>query len=100
MSEQEKAADTWPRVVTLSHPIEWGSEQVTTLSFRRGKAGDMKGIKVVADGIDSDSLILIASRMSGRPIELISKLDVDDAAEVLAIAMGFYGRCLAGGRTP
>ncbi len=100
MSEPANTHDTWPRVVTLSYPVEWGSEHVTSLSFRRGRAGDLMGIKLARDGVDADSLMLVASRMSGRPLELIQKLDVDDAREVMAIALGFYGRCLNGGDTP
>lgn len=89
----------WPCVVALKHPIEWGSKTVAELTFQRGRMGYLKGIK--PDGIPSfDQLIQIASRMCGEPTALFDRLDVDDAGEVMAIALDFFVRCLRIGKSP
>lgn len=93
----EAAPAVWPRVVKLRRPIEFGSEYIDELSFRRGRLGDIKGISV--DGVPSaELLMLIASRLCGRPLKVIEMLDVDDTPEVLEIAVSFFGACLEGGR--
>lgn len=88
----------WPVVVTLAHPVEFGSQRITSLELRRGRAGDVKDMKLSGE-LPTAHLILIVSRLSGQPTQVIERLDVDDAGEVMAIALDFYGRFLGGGRT-
>jgi hypothetical protein len=90
------APATWPRVINLKHPVQFGSEHITSLTFRRGRAGDIKGLKL-GTTIPADQLITIASRLCGKPVPVIESLDVDDSAEVMALALDFYGKCLGGG---
>ena len=95
-SNETDAPPVWPRVITLQHPVQFASETITSLTFRRGRAGDIKGLKL-GETVPAEQLITIASRMCGKPTQVIELLDVDDAAEVMALALGFYGRCLGGG---
>lgn len=89
---------TWPAVVKLSHPIQFGDQSIDSLSFRRGKLADIKGLKV--DGVPTlDQLIMIASRMCAQPLKVLEMLDGDDSGEVIEIALGFFVRCLGAGRT-
>jgi tail assembly chaperone E/41/14-like protein len=90
------APPTWPRVVTLKHPFDFGKAHIAQLVFRRGKLGDLKGLKVDVTP-SSDQILLIASRMCGQPVSLLEKLDGEDGAEVIEIALGFFGMCLVGG---
>jgi len=104
MSSEAAAGDVaverkWPVVVKLRHPVDLGSERIAALEFRRGRLGDLKGMKV--DGVPpADHLMLIASRLSGQPVKVIEMLDADDAGEVTDIALDFFARCLAAGKTP
>ncbi len=91
------AAPTWPRVVKLQHPIQFGSERITSLEFRRGRMGDIKGMKL-GDTVATEQLVLLASRLSGQPTNVIEMLDVEDAGEVMEIALDFFAKCLAGGK--
>jgi len=95
-SNDTPAAPVWPRVLTLKYPVQFGSESITSLTFRRGRAGDLKGLKL-GETVPADQLITIASRMSGKPTQVIEGLDGDDASEVMALVLDFYGRCLGGG---
>ena len=95
-SNETPAAPVWPRVITLKYPVQFGSETITSLTCRRGRVGDLKGIKL-GETVPADQLITIASRLCGKPTQVIEGLDVDDAAEVMALALDFYGRCLGGG---
>jgi hypothetical protein len=88
----------WPVIVKLRKPVEFGRDTVTSLEFRRGKLGDLKGLNI--DAIPPlDQLLLIASRMCGKPLKVIESLEDEDGAEVIAIALGFFARCLGGGKT-
>lgn len=98
VAERVLADRVWPVEVDLHHPVTFGSETVTSLTFRRGKLGDLKGVKL--DGVPPvDQLLLIASRMCGRPLKVLESLEDEDGAEVLELALGFFGRCLGGGKT-
>lgn len=99
MSSDETAVTRqWPVVVKLRKPIEFGRETIESLEFRRGKLGDLRGVAI--DKVPPiDHLLLIASRLSGKPIKVIESLEDEDAEEVLAIALDFFNRCLGGGRT-
>jgi hypothetical protein len=95
-SNDTAAAQTWPRVITLKYPVQFGSESISSLTFRRGRAGDLKGLKL-GETVPADQLITIASRLCGKQTQVIESLDGDDAAEVMALVLDFYGRCLGGG---
>lgn len=87
---------TWPVVVRLTVPIEFGKEHITELTFRRGRMGDVKGIKIGKE-FPTETILLIASRLSGQPVGVIERLDQDDAGFVAEIALGFLGKCLSTG---
>lgn len=97
--EEAPPAPTWPRVIKLLHPIDFGSERVTSLEFRRGKLGDLKGISL-GDTVPTAHLVLIAARLTGKTTHVIELLDMDDSGEVMGIALDFYGKCLAAGKKP
>lgn len=89
----------WPVTVKLAHPITFGSESVAALEFRRGKMGDLKGMRL--DGVPPvDQLLLVASRMCGKPVAMLEQLQDEDGAQVLELALGFFARCLGAGRRP
>lgn len=88
-----------PVTIRLKRPIEFGSERVEELSFRKGRAGDLRGIKLGLE-IQADTLITIAARLCGRTTAVIERLDEADCGEVFALALGFIGRCLGTGPTP
>lgn len=98
-SEQAEDVELqWPVTVTLKHPIDHGSERITQLVFRRGRMGDLKGVKL--DGIPSvDQLLMIASRMCGQTTPVLDKLADEDGAEVLDVALFFFARCLKTSKT-
>lgn len=93
-AELEPVAPAWPRVVKLKHPVQFASRLVTELTFRRGKIGDMKNIKLGGESVATNDLVLVASRMCGETVALLDMLDVDDAGEVLDIALDFFAKCL------
>lgn len=87
----------WPVIVTLKHAIELGSEHIAELKFRRGKLGDLKGMTL--DGVPPvDKLLQLAARMCGQPIKVLEMLEDEDGAEVMALALSFFARCLGAGK--
>jgi hypothetical protein len=93
IADRAAVEHSWPVTVKLGHPIEFDDKMIVDLTFRRGRLGDLKGIK--PDGVPSiDQLMLVASRMCGQPLGVIEKLDGEDGTEVIAIAMGFIARSL------
>lgn len=88
----------WPVVVKLRKPVTFGSEIVDSLQFRRGRIGDLKGTNI--DAVPPvDQLLMIASRMCGRPVKVLEQLEDEDGAEVIELALSFFARCLVGGKT-
>lgn len=96
-ADADAEARQWPFTLKLKHPVDFGSERITELVFRRGRAGDMKNI-VLRDDLPANDLTLIASRLCGKPTKVIDLLDMDDVGEVNDIAMDFYLKYLAVGR--
>jgi hypothetical protein len=84
-------------IIALGSPVEFGSQRVTQLEIRRGRFGDLKGLKL-SDEVPIDHLLQLASRLTGQPQKVIEQLDADDAGEVMSLALDFYGACLGGGR--
>lgn len=97
-AEAAIAERTFPSIVPLKHPVEFGGQRIASLEFRRGRIGDIKGMQL-SDKVPTDQLMLIASRLCGQPLKVIEMLDVEDAGEAMAIALSFFGKCLGGGKT-
>ncbi len=89
----------WPWTITLKYPVDFGNERITELTVRRGRLGDLKGVKLNGEGIAADDLLVVAARMCGRSLKVIELLDPEDAEEVVALALDFFSKCLGGGRT-
>lgn len=97
LAERVVADRQWPVLITLKNPVDFGSEHISSLEFRRGKMGDLKGMPL--DGVPPvEKLLLLASRMCGKPVAMIEMLDDEDGSEVLELALGFFARCLGGGK--
>ena len=89
----------WPVTVPLGTPIQFGKDTIAELVFQRGNFGVLKGMNIPVDRTPHiDELMTIASRLCGRPLKVIEQLDPDDADEVVAIALGFFGRCRGAGK--
>lgn len=89
----------WPATVTLKHPIDFGSEHIASLVFRRGRLGDIpRGVKPY-ELPPVDQLLMIASRMCNKPIKALELLEDEDGSEVLELAAGFFMRSHLAGRT-
>lgn len=94
----EVAPVQWPQVVELQHPVVIGSSApITSLTFREGELGDLRGIKIDKDGLTLDQLMSIASRMCGQPPVVINKLRGKDGARALGIARDFFTDSLTSG---
>jgi hypothetical protein len=87
----------WPVEIRLGVPIQFGKESIESLTFQKGNFGMLKGIPTER-GPNWDELMVLASRLCGRSLKVIELLDPDDAAEVTAMALGFFGRCRGAGR--
>jgi hypothetical protein len=88
----------WPVTVTLKYPVQFGSESIGALTFRRGRLADIKGLKVdVVPAVDQ--IMLVASRMCVQPIKVIEMLDAEDASEVIELVLTFFAQCLGDGKT-
>lgn len=93
MNEQEK-------VVRLSEPITIGSKTVTELKVQKLKAKHLRGIKVGYDGIDADTLLDLASKITGELPAVIDELSVEDLVALGAAIADFlpFGALMAGKR--
>lgn len=98
-SEQTVPERQWPVTITLKHPIDFAGERIAELKFRRGKMGDLKGLKL-DDIPPAEHVMLLASRMCGQQLKVIEMLDGDDVEEVLEVALSFFMRCLGASRKP
>lgn len=98
-TSDESTGRTWPVVVTLKHPFDYGDTRIESLTLRRGSLKQFKGMKLGTE-IPVEQLILIASRLSGQPVGVIEGIDMEDAGEVMAAALDFCEQCLRAGRKP
>lgn len=101
MSDESKTADEpvvperqWPVTVTLKYPVQFGKDMtIESLTFRRGKLADIKGLRI--DAIPpTEQIMMVASRMCGQPLKVIESLDADDASDVIELVLSFFVRCL------
>lgn len=88
----------WPLTVPLRSAVTLGKETIEALVFQKGNFGILKGLGLTVTAEPSlDALMTIASRLCGRPLAVIERLEPDDVEEVVNIARGFFTRCQGGG---
>lgn len=98
-AKEAMSAQQWPRTVVLSRPVSFGKETIEQLVFQRGTFGVLKGLGLSPDRVPTfDECMMIASRLCGQSPKVMELLDPDDADEVIAIALGFFNRCLGAGK--
>lgn len=81
-----------PKTLKLSTPIVMGEgeEPITVLAFRELEAGDMRGLTLnqITEG-DVDTILAVASRLTGQIVPTLRKLKAADFVEVVQIIAGF-----------
>ena len=83
---------TYPIVVTLQHPIHFGSELISELRLRRAKGKEYRMFHAGEPSI-SEMLDLLAT-LAGQPPSVIDELDGDD----LEPAFDALAKCLPSSR--
>lgn len=68
------------KVIKLVESVTVGSKTVTELKVRPLKAKHLRGLKFGYDGIDTDILLDLASKITGELPAVIDELGVEDLA--------------------
>lgn len=84
------------RTIKLAEPIQFGSETIEELVFRKPKAKDFRSMPV-DPGVGD--LLNLAGRLAGQPPSVIDDLSVEDMLAVLEIVEGFIPAGRETGRT-
>lgn len=66
------------KIIKLSEPVTVGSKTVTELRIRPLKAKHLRGIKFGYDGIDSDVMLDLVSKITGELPAVIDELSIED----------------------
>lgn len=83
--------------VKLRTPIAWGKgNTIEEIVIRPPSGKDFRKLPML-DGLEMDTVLLLAERLSGQPTEVIDRLTGDDLAEVVAVVTGFMPRFRATG---
>ncbi len=68
------------KIIKLTEPVTVGSKTVTELRIRPLKAKHLRGIKIGYDGIDTDVMLDLASKITGELPAVIDELSIEDLA--------------------
>lgn len=79
-------------LIELDHPIEFGSEKYTELKIKCPTWGNLKGIDL--ERLTMDTIMLLASRLSGLSSQRIEKLKRKDIRKVIEAVSYFLVECL------
>lgn len=82
----------------LKEPIEWGSETVTQLEFKKPTIGDIKFMKLSEPTLDD--ILKLASKLSGHSQQLIDRLSIQDGMEVADLLGNYLNPSPATGKAP
>lgn len=88
-----------PVTVKLKTPIQFGSQLIEELSFRAPTGKDFRRLPIVS-GLELDTVLVLAGRISGQPDAVIDKLTGDDLEEVISLVSGFMPGSQQTGKTP
>lgn len=89
------------KIIKLTEPVTVGSKTVTELRIRPLKAKHLRGIKIGYDGIDTDVMLDLASKITGELPAVIDELSLEDLAALGAAVSDFLPLgAIMGGRQP
>lgn len=74
-------------VYKLKEPLEWGSETITELEFRKPTIGDIKSMKL--DSILLEDILKLASKLSTQSQNVIDRLSIADGMGVAELLGNF-----------
>ena len=77
------------KIIKLTEPVTVGSKTVTELRIRPLKAKHLRGIKIGYDGIDTDVMLDLASKITGELPAVIDELSLEDLAALGAAVSDF-----------
>jgi hypothetical protein len=77
-------------VVKLLHPIKYGEQTISELTFnRRPKAKDFMGITTATGALSFDDQFMIVARLVSEPVSVIHELDIADMGRVMKTFTSF-----------
>lgn len=79
----------YPYELKLKHPIQFGSEEIKIINYRRPRAKDMRGINM--NNLDFGSVLDIFAKMSDQPPPAIDEMDAEDAIKAVEVFSSFLG---------
>lgn len=71
----------------LLEPVEFGSEHILELEFKKPTIGDIKGMKLTDPSLED--ILKIASKLSGQSMQIIDRLSIADGLAVAEIVGNF-----------
>lgn len=76
-----------PSEITLSQPITYRDQKVTSLRFRRPKAGDLEAMGDFKN--ETTQVLVLLERLTGVGIEALRELDAADLEQASRAVAGF-----------
>jgi hypothetical protein len=75
--------------LTLKHPIKFGSEMITELTFRKPKAKDFRSFP--AGTPTMGDILTLVGHLANQPDTVVDELSVEDMAAVSKVIDSFTG---------
>lgn len=80
------------RTVPLSEPVTFEGREITEIRIAKPKVKDLKRMNAALEGITDrlDQGVVMASALTGYPVEMIEDLDTDDFTAVSEVIADFF----------
>jgi len=80
------------KTVSLSAPVTFEGREITEIRIAKPKVKDLKRMNAALDGITDrlDQGIVMASALTGYPVEMIEDLDTDDFTALSEVIADFF----------
>ena len=85
-------SDPKTKTVSLSVPVTFEGREITEIRIAKPKVKDLKRMNAALDGITDrlDQGIVMASALTGYPVEMIEDLDTDDFTALSEVIADFF----------
>ncbi|MBI4209530.1 MAG: phage tail assembly protein [Deltaproteobacteria bacterium] len=88
LSEKNRGSEDSPyKVIELQKPIYFGGEKISKIEFIQPKTKHLKGIPIGSPTFGD--LLVVASRVSGLPLQVFEELSMPDGAKVVQVVNSF-----------